>query len=233
MAFTTLSQFYNSTEWRKFRQLLIAERTNKEDGILYDEYSGKPLLQSYDIVLHHKTPLTMQNVNDFSISLNPDNIMIVSQKSHNEIHSRFGFCAERKVYFVYGCACAGKTTFVNSIKGNSDIVVDIDNIWQCVTGGKRYEKPNALKTNVFAVRDLLIDMIRTRAGKWERAFVIEGGALKADRERKIELLGAEPIFIDTDKQTCLKRLASDKERTPEQKEQWKQYIEQWFKDYTE
>lgn len=233
MAFTTLSQFYNSTEWRKFRQLLIAERTNKEDGMLYDELSGKPLLQSYDIVLHHITPLTMQNVNDFSVSLNPDNIMIVSQKSHNEIHARFGYCAERKVYYVYGSACAGKTTFVNNIKGNSDIVVDIDNIWQCVTGGHRYEKPNALKTNVFAIRDLMIDMIRTRAGKWERAFVIEGGALKAERERKIELLGAEPIFIDTDKQTCLKRLASDTERTPEQKEQWKRFIDQWFNDYTE
>ncbi len=233
MRFQTLSQFYNSTEWRKFRQLLIAERTNKSDGMLYDEFSGKPLLKSYDIVLHHKTPLTMQNVNDASISLNPENILIVSQKSHNEIHSRFGYCAERKVYYVYGSACAGKTTFVNSIKGNSDIVVDMDNIWQCITGGQRYNKPNALKTNAFAVRDLLIDMIRTRAGKWERAFVIEGGALKADRERKIELLGAEPIFIDTDKQTCLNRLASDTERTQEQKKEWAKYIDTWFNDYTE
>lgn len=233
MAFTTLAQFYNSSEWRKFRQLLIAERTNKEDGILYDEYSGKPLLKSYDIVLHHIKPLTMQNVNDFSISLNPENIMIVSQKSHNEIHARFGYCTERKVYYVYGAPCSGKTTFVNNIKGNSDIVIDIDNIWQCVTGGARYNKPNALKTNVFAIRDLMLDMVKTRAGKWERAFIIEGGAFKGERERKIELLGAEPIFIDTNKQTCLKRLASDKERTQEQKKEWQTFIERWFNDYME
>ena len=233
MAFTTLSQFYNSTEWRRFRQLLIAERTNKDDGILYDEHSGRPLVKSYDIVLHHKTPLTMQNVNDYNVSLNPDNIMIVSQKSHNEIHARFGYCAERKVYYVYGSACAGKTTFVNSIKGNSDIVLDMDNIWQCITGGERYNKPNALKTNAFIMRDCMLDMIKTRAGKWERAFVIEGGAIKSERTRRIEMLGAEPIFIDTDKQTCLQRLASDTERTEEQKKQWKQYIEQWFSDYME
>ena len=233
MAFTTLSQFYNSNEWRKFRQVLIAERTNKDDGILYDEHNGKPLIKAYDIVLHHIEPLTMQNVNDFNISLNPDNIMIVSQRSHNEIHARFGFCAERKVYYVYGAACAGKTTFVNSIKGNSDIVLDMDNIWQCITGGERYNKPNALKTNAFIVRDCMFDMIRTRAGKWERAFVIEGGAILSDRLRKIELLGAEPIFIDTDKETCLKRLASDNKRTQEQKKQWQTYIEQWFEDYTE
>lgn len=213
--------------------MLIDQRTNKDNGLLLDEFNGKPLLKAYDIVLHHKTPLTMLNVNDFNVSLNPDNIMIVSQKSHNEIHARFGYCAERKVYYVYGSPCSGKTTFVNKIKGNSDIVIDIDNIWQCITGGRKYEKPNALKANVFAVRDLLIDQIKTRAGKWERAYIIEGGAFKGERERKIAFLGAEPIFIDTDKQTCLKRLASDKERTQEQKKQWATYIEQWFTDYSE
>lgn len=228
--FNTLSQFYNSTEWRSFRQMLINERINKEDGILYDELNGQPLLKSYDIVLHHKTPLTLENVNDYSISLNPENIMIVSQRSHNEIHARFGYVAERKVYYVYGASCSGKTTFVESVKGNSDLVVDMDNIWQCITGGSRYEKPNALKTNAFMIRDCLLDQVKTRAGKWERAFVIEGGALKGERERKLTLLGAEAIFIDTDKETCLKRLANDNKR--KNKEQWAKYIEQWFNDYT-
>jgi len=232
MAFTTLSQFYNSNEWRNFRQLLIAERTSS-DGFLYDEITGEKLLKAYDIVAHHKIPLTMQNVNDYNISLNPDNVILISQKTHNIEHKRFGYCAERKVYYVYGSPCSGKTTFVNSIKGNSDIVVDIDNIWQCITGGERYNKPNALKTNVFMLRDSLFDMVRTRTGKWERAFVVEGGAFKADRERKIELLGAEPIFIDTDKQTCLNRLASDDKRTQEQKHEWAKYIDTWFNDYTE
>ncbi len=229
--FNTLAEFYNSTEWRKFRQLLIAERTNKEDGILYDEHNGQPLINSYDIVLHHIKPLTLQNVNDFSISLNPANIQIVSHRSHNEIHKRFGFCTERKVYYVYGAPCSGKTTFVNNIKGNSDIVVDMDNIWQCITGGNRYEKPNALKTNAFMLRDCLLDMVKTRAGKWERAFVIEGGARIADRERRASILGAEMIFIDEDIKTCLKRLANDENRTEAQKQEWKKYIEQWFFDY--
>ena len=229
--FNTLAEFYNSTEWRKFRLWLIAERTNKEDGILYDEYNGQPLVNSYDIVLHHIKPLTLQNVNDYSISLNPANIQIVSHRSHNEIHKRFGFCTERKVYYVYGAPCSGKTTFVNNIKGNSDIVVDMDNIWQCITGGERYEKPNALKTNAFMLRDCLLDMVKTRAGKWERAFVIEGGARIADRERRAAALGAEMIFIDEDINTCLKRLANDEKRTEAQKQEWQKYIEQYFNDY--
>lgn len=231
--FTSLSQFYNSKAWREFRQGLIQERTNKADGVLYCQHSGKPLIQSYDIVLHHIKPLTMQNVNDFSISLNPENILIVSQQAHNEIHSRFGHCAQRKVYYVYGAPCSGKTTFVNNIKGNSDLIVDMDNIWQCITGGERYEKPNALKTNAFAVRDLLLEMVKTRAGKWERAFIITGGAVKSERERQIALYGAESIYIDTDRETCLKRLYGDCKRSETQKKAWEQYINTWFADYQE
>lgn len=228
----TLSQFYNSEEWRKFRQTLIAERINPKDGILYCEHSGKPIVCSYDIVLHHITPLTMQNVNDYSVSLNPGNIMIVSQRSHNEIHSRFGFGASRKVYLVYGAPCSGKTSFVNGIKGNSDLVVDMDNIWQCITGGARYEKPNALKTNAFIVRDALYDSIKTRRGKWERAFVISGAPIASERNRLIFDLGAEAIHIDTDKATCFERLYGDCNRTEMQKKEWAEYIERWFEEYS-
>lgn len=230
--YTTLPQFYNSKEWRSFRQWLINERTNITDGLLYCERSGKALLNSFDIVLHHIKPLTVQNVNDTSISLNPSNIMIVSQCAHNEIHARFGYCTERKVYYVYGAPCSGKTTFVNIIKGNSDIVVDMDNIWQCITGGTRYEKPNALKTNAFILRDCLYESIKTRAGRWERAFIITGGAVKGIRDREIVTFGAEPLYIDTDKETCIKRLYNDCNRTETQKKEWTKYINQWFDDYT-
>lgn len=234
--FGSLSEFYNSDVWRKFRAGLIEERRNKSDGIVYCEFSGAPLINSYNIVAHHKTPLTMQNVNDYAVSLNPENIMLVSQTAHNEIHKRFGHCTERKVYYVYGAPCSGKTTFVNSIKGNSDIVCDIDNIWQCITGGARYEKPNALKYNMFEIRKCIFDMIKNRyprVGGWERAFVIEGGAAKKPREERIAALGAEPIFIDTNKETCLQRLASDPNRTAAQKSEWQDYIEKWFNEYQE
>jgi len=227
--FKSLAEFYNSKLWRDFRQHLMADRVNKQDGILYDEHNGEPLINAYDIVLHHKTPLTLQNVNDYTVSLNPENIMIVSQRSHNEIHKRFGYCTERKVYIVYGPPCSGKTSFVNSIKGNSDIIVDMDNIWQCITGD-RYIKPNALKQNAFMLRDSLIDMIKTRTGKWERAFVIEGLPRKGDRERKAELLGAELIFINEDIETCCNRLANDDRRITV-RDEWTKYIEQWFRDY--
>lgn len=225
--FTSLPQFYASDIWRKFRAELISQRINPADGILYDEYSGKPLIKSYDIVAHHKIPLTMQNVNDFSVSLNPENIMLVSQQSHNEIHKRFGYCTERKVYFVHGAPCSGKTSFVNSVKGNSDLVIDVDNIWECITGGERYQKPNALKQEMFAVRNCLIDRVKCRAGKWERAFIISAEPFKTPREDLANKCGAELIHIDTSREECIKRLYQDESRR-NVREQWEKYINDYF-----
>lgn len=232
--FDSLSAFYNSAEWRAVRADVIEKRRSHIDGIVYCEYSGEPIIESYNIVVHHKTPLTMQNVNDYAISLNPENLMIVTQRAHNEIHSRFGHCAERKVYYIYGAPCSGKTTFVNSIKGNSDIVLDKDNIWQCITGGARYDKPNALRQNMFELNKCIYDMIKNRfprVGGWERAFVVDGGAAKTPREHRIKELGAEAIFIDTDKETCLRRLANDTNRTATQKTEWEKYIIKWFEEF--
>ena len=229
--FTSLSHFYCSEEWRQLRALLIAERTNKEDGILYCQHSGKPLLNSFDIVAHHIKPLTLQNVNDYSISLNPDNILLVSQRAHNEIHARFGYCAQRKVYIVHGAPCSGKTSFVDSIKGNSDLIVDIDNLWEAVTG-KRYFKPAAVKAGVFAMRDALLDTVKTRAGNWERCFIIMGLPFKAERERMRDVYGAEFIHIDTDRETCLQRLQADDSRR-EYASDWQKYIDDYFTKYQE
>lgn len=191
------------------------------------------MLLSYDIVLHHKKPLTMANVNDYNVSLNPENIMIVSQSEHNEIHARFGHSAQRKVYYVYGAPCSGKTTFVNNIKGNSDFVVDVDNIWQSITGGLRYEKPNALKQTMFAVYNAELDCVKRRVGNWERAWIISTNATQAHIRDAVAFYGAEVIYIDTDRQTCLARLLDDDKRTLQQKNEWTKYINRWFDDYEE
>ena len=228
--FTSLAQFYNSDEWKNTRAKIIDDRKD-ENGFVRCEHSGVILNNSYDIIAHHIKPLTMDNVNDFAVSLNPSNIMLVSHKAHNEIHKRFGYSAGRKVYYVYGAPCSGKTTFVNSIKGNSDLICDIDNIWQCISGGARYDKPNALKTNVFEVQRCILDMIKKRVGNWERAYIIDGGAAKTPRNNRINDLGAEAIFIDTDRETCLKRLATDNNRTQAQRAEWQKYIDKWFTEY--
>lgn len=226
--FRNLYEFYRSDEWESFRKMIINQRT-REDGFVYDEETGKPIVKKYDIILHHKIELTEENVRDVTISLNPDNIEIVSFRTHNLIHNRLGY-GVRNVYVVYGAPLSGKTSWVNENKSDGDLVVDIDNIWECVSGCDRYVKPAKLNAVVFKLRDTLLECVKYRLGKWHTAFIIGGYALESERNRLTKEMGAKEVFVDCEKEKCFDRLeAADDGRD---KEQWKQYIEDWFDTFT-
>ena len=229
---TTPSELYYTSEFRGLRALLMDERQD-EDGNIICAYCGKVIYAKYYCIAHHIIEETPQNMNDTSITLNPENIQLIHHKCHNIIHKRFGgqiLPWQRKVYYVWGAPCSGKSTYVQELAERGDMICDIDRIWECVSGQPCYIKPNELKANVFQIRDTMLDQIKTRTGKWGTAWIIEGGAREADRKRRIELLGAESIFIDTDKETCLQRLANDKARANVQA-LWQGYINDWFNDY--
>lgn len=229
MAFT---DFYRQTRWIKLRKVLMSERLNAE-GLLICEHCGKSILKDYDAILHHKIELTPQNVNDANIAYNPENLMFVHVKCHNEIHKRFGGRVQawqRKVYYVYGSPCSGKSTFVRENMQSGDLVLDIDRLWSALSGQPEYVKPNELKPVVFNARNAIMDSIKTRAGNWQTAWVIEGGAFLGDRMRRIETLGAESIFIEATRDECIQRLASDEKRRSVQDE-WIKYIDEWFNNY--
>lgn len=208
------------------------ERVNEHGEIICAE-CGKPILKSYDCIGHHIKEITMQNLNDVSITLNPDNVQLVHMTCHNIIHNRFGGRIktwQRKVYYIYGAPCSGKSTFVKENMQAGDLVLDIDSLWSALSGQPEYIKPNEIKAVVFNARNAIFDSIKTRAGNWQQAFVIEGGAFLGDRMRRIETLGAEDIFIDTPRDVCIQRLAADESRQDVQS-QWVDYIDRWFTDY--
>ena len=225
-------KFYRSRVWESFVKQLRLERASS-DGMLYCEHCGKPILKAYDCIGHHKTELTEDNVDDVSIALNPDNIMLIHFKCHNEIHERFGFGSggwsrrPQEVYVVWGSPCAGKSTWVDNVAENKDIVLDIDRLWAAVRAGccGQHDKPDQLKANVFALRDAMIDMIRVRQGRWQHAYIIGGYPIASERERLADLVGADKvIYIDTPKETCLARaqLKDDK---------WTEYVENWWEKF--
>ena len=222
----TLATFYRSKEWEQLRKVIIAERT-QPDGFIYDEETGKPIVQAYDLILHHKVFLTEENVNDFDISLNPANIEVVSHKTHNQLHDRLGI-ARKEIFIIYGPPLAGKTTWVRENKGPNDLVIDIDSLWEAVSG-KRYIKPGRLKSVVFRMRDDLLEMVKYRFGKWSSAYIIGGYASAGQRERLAQELGARLVFIEASQDECLTRLANDTERDAEE---WSKYIFEWFETYT-
>ena len=106
---TNLADFYRSKAWESFIRCLAAERLD-ENGVLWCEHCGHPIIYKYDRIAHHcKTFLTLSNVNDAAIALNPENIAFVHHRCHNEIHERFGFEKTRaprikKVYLIHGTA---------------------------------------------------------------------------------------------------------------------------------
>lgn len=225
--YNTLSDFYRSKEWADFRQVIIAERT-AADGFVYDEVTGKPIVKAYDIILHHKQELTLENVNDVNITLNPENIQVVSFRTHNEIHNRFGSWT-RHIYLVYGCPLSGKSTYVKERAGIHDLIIDIDKIYACISNNPQYIKSGRLYDCMDAVKQALFDCIKYKRGKWINAFIVGGYPYKGERERLCVEYGAEEIFIDCDKEVALQRLASCNDGRDVK--EWSKYIEQWFDRY--
>lgn len=216
----TLETFYKSREWESVIAQLKLERVDEHGDILC-EYCGKPIVRKYDCIGHHKIELTDDNVNDYSVSLNPENIMLIHFRCHNIIHSRFeGF--HQQVFLVYGPPCAGKSTWVESVCHKDDLIIDIDRIWEALCMSDKYHKPNRIKANVFGVRDALLDQVKIRKGMWRNCYIVGGYPLKTDRDRICKLLRAREVFINEDRDVCKSRAVN---------EDWKQYIDDWFDDY--
>lgn len=221
-----LHSFYTSKRWRDFRQVIISERKP------ICETCGQVIIDPKEIeVDHDPIELTVNNVNDANVALNPENVKIRCHDCHNKRHNRYGK-TERSVYIVYGPPMAGKMIYVLGNMQRGDLIVDMDRLYTAVSLQGLYDKPDELIRNVFAIHDLLIDNIKTRYGKWRNAWVIGGYPEKYKREQLAEELGAELIYIEATKEECLERLAQDNDRKYRQPE-YEGYINKWFERYTE
>lgn len=226
-----LYSFYRSKKWLGLLKQMKMDRLNN-DGLLICEYCGKPMIKAYDIIGHHKEALTEDNVNNYEISLNPENIALVHHKCHNYIHNKLGY-KNKEIYLVYGAPLSGKCDWVQNNAEPGDLVIDLDSIWECVSGCERYVKPKRLNAVVFAIRDKLLECAKYRVGKWNNAYIIGGYPLISERERLCKDLGAREIFIECDRDECVRRLFALDDSDPRKidKAFWLQYIDNWFQQY--
>lgn len=223
----SLSDFYRSKPWESLLRVLKMERVD-DQGQLICEYCGNPIIRKYDCIGHHKIELTEDNFTDPDVALNPDNIALVHHKCHNIIHNKLQH-SRRSVYIVYGSPLSGKTSYVKDVATAGDLIIDMDSIWQCVSGCDRYTKPQRLNAVVFGMRDYLLDCVKYRRGKWLNAYIIGGYPLISERERLARELSAEIIFIDTPKDECMSRLSVCSDRDVSE---WEKYITDWWEKYT-
>lgn len=211
----SLSSWYGSTIWKQFRETYKLERIAR-DGALYDDLDGHQILRPYDAILHHKTPLTEANYNDPNISLNPDNIMLLSHANHALIHSRIGARKRREIYLVWGSPKSGKSTWVESTATSGDLVCDLERIYRSIGADgidSRYSQV------AFSLWEELLDAVKVRKGKWESAYIVGTYPIEAERRRLMDTLGAEEIFIDTPRGVCLERCKTEEEI---------KYVEKWW-----
>ena len=224
----SLYNFYRSDQWQNLLKVLKNDPKRMDaNGNLVCSHCGLPIVKKYDCIGHHIIELTEENYTDYNISLNPVNIQLVHHKCHNIIHDKLGY-SQRQVFIVYGSPLAGKSTWVANNMAEGDLIIDMDNIWQCVSGCDRYTKPNRLKSVVFSVRDNLLESVKYRRGKWLNAYIIGGYPYQAERERLIDSLGAREVFIDIPYEECVKRLERCEDRD---KRVWEQYISDWWLQY--
>ena len=176
------------------------------------------------LIGHHTVELTEDNVDDPAISLNPALIEISCLDCHNREHRRFGH--RKQVYIVWGSPLSGKTSAVREMMRCGDIVLDMDALWQAVTLQPVYVKPDNVRFNIFALRDNLLDQIKTRHGQWYDAYVIGGYPDQYERERLAQKLGAELIYCESTMEDCLAR-----RRESGRPEMWDSYIRDWWVTY--
>lgn len=226
--FNNLSEFYKSKEWENLTRIIKAERVN-DDGELICWHCGKPITQKYDCICHHTIFLTEENVKLSEVSLNPNLIQLVHHRCHNKIHEKMGY-KRREIYLVYGSPLSGKSSWVSENITEGDLIVDIDSIWQCVSGQPRYIKPQRLNGVVFEMRDRLMDAVKHRLGKWNSAYIVGGFPLISERERIVREYGAREVYIDTPKEECERRLELCTDSRD--KDEWQKYIDEWWRRYT-
>lgn len=211
--------FYCSGPWRKLSYKLKIERGGKCERCPFVAATEKEWSM---LIGHHKIELTDDNVDDPTVALNPDNVEIICLNCHNKEHRRFG--GQHHVYIVWGSPLSGKTTAVREMMRYGDIVLDVDMLWQAVTMQPEYVKPNNVRFNVFALRDALLDQIKTRYGQWHDAFIIGGYPDKYERERVAQSLGAELIYCESTRDECLMRCN-------DRPDAWRDYVDKWWDDF--
>jgi hypothetical protein len=71
--------FYNSTEWKKFRNHILIRDDGNEIGL-----DGYPIKGR--IIVHHLNPITIDRIEDYDVIMNPENVVCVSHNMHEAIH---------------------------------------------------------------------------------------------------------------------------------------------------
>lgn len=141
----------------------------------------------------------------------------------------FGRAVLQRVVVVCGPPASGKTTYVRERAHVGELVVDVDRIYEALSGQPYYDKPSSLLPFVLAARDAVLARLE-RPSPVGRAWLITGGADARERERLERRFKAHVIVLETSVEECLRRIRQDPRRSLRARE-WEPLIRDWWRLY--
>jgi len=176
-----------------------------------------------------------QHVDHIQPVTGPDDPLFWEESNHQALcascHTRKTFLEDGKpgtVTLVCGPPGSGKSTYVREHMRPGDLVLDLDILWQALSGQDLYEAPTALLPYVCTARDALLAKLAIDHQR-PHAWVITSGAGLYERERLASRLCATVVMLDVPADQCIERVRSDPRRKDIQRTE--AVIAQWWKEY--
>lgn len=238
--------FYKSKAWLKCREAYIADRILIDGGIceICREKPGEEL--------HHDKEIEVTNIDNYDITLNPNNLKWVCKDCHFAVHKQRimegferkkikpvltdgiwfddkGEVHQQERFIVYGAPASGKSTYVRKHKVKGDLILDLDLIKQAISMCDKTSAPDNLINIVLAIRDTVYGLIENSAVDSKHIWIIGALPNKKERTDLAQRLNAQLIFINAEYNECLARANSDTERKDKVKQEW--LIKKWFESY--
>ena len=136
-----------------------------------------------------------------------------------------------QVTIVCGAPGSGKTSWAARQMCWGDLILDIDTLYQALTGLPMYDKPQTLLPVVLAIRDAVVAQLN-KPNQVQKAFIITTTTKHAEIIAMAQKLKGRVVVLGTASVTCLQRISADPRRK-DKLEQWQQLVKRWFRDWRE
>lgn len=131
-----------------------------------------------------------------------------------------------KVVVVYGPPASGKTTYVENRLTNNDLVYDYDSLMASLSGLPYQRTNDNLIPYILEIRKSIIDKLLNER-QIDTAYIITT-FIGRDLRNELGGLNVEYKKMDTDKETCIKRIKSSKRYNAEK---LIRIVSEWFAKY--
>ena len=135
---------------------------------------------------------------------------------------------QKRVIVVNGAPGSGKTSYVKQSIQPNDIALDLDYLTSAlVLDDHLYGNRESQLGTALVIRDVLMEQIENRFGKWHNAYVIT-----AEKDsRKVHVLAnrldAELVTIQATKEECIEHIRNDSRRNSVA-DKHIQLVENWY-----